>query len=549
MNIVFQVDGGIGKSIAATAVCKAIKHQYPLSQLIVITHYPEVFFGNPNIYRVLHHNNLSYFYEDYIQGQEVMTFLHNPYFETSFVNQSGHLIKVWCEMFGIQYNKEQPELFINNRELAFYGNQFRSEKPIFVIQTNGGAANQPNKYSWTRDLPLGVAQQIVNLFARDYAIVHIRREDQPALQNTIPVQGDFRAMATLISMSEKRLFIDSFAQHAAAALNKPSTVCWIGNNSEQFGYQIHTNIIANTPTIRPELKHSVFSKYNISGNPTEFPYNNEAEIFDIDSIINSFVVDTNNNQHQTIIHSQAEQIKVSERILSSNEQGSMVAKRLIHLLGRYDLSNVKQILDIGSWHLGQSIEFSAIFQDAKIDAFEPVPDSYNLCLKHRSQLNEQRKSRIHVHNTALSNVAGEIPFYMVDAEESSVPNVGASSMFKFIDGLNGSMFGQDLVQKEIQVQTETLDNWCEQNNISTVDIMWIDVQGSELLVFQGAERILQNTNVIMTEVGLKPYYEGHTLKKDIDAFLIERGFYELEDSFELNGFDYEANTIYIKNKD
>ena len=29
MNIIFQVDGGIGKSILATAVCKAIKTQYP----------------------------------------------------------------------------------------------------------------------------------------------------------------------------------------------------------------------------------------------------------------------------------------------------------------------------------------------------------------------------------------------------------------------------------------------------------------------------------------------------------------------------------------
>jgi hypothetical protein len=26
---IFQIDGGIGKSVAATAVCKAIKKQYP----------------------------------------------------------------------------------------------------------------------------------------------------------------------------------------------------------------------------------------------------------------------------------------------------------------------------------------------------------------------------------------------------------------------------------------------------------------------------------------------------------------------------------------
>ena len=96
------------------------------------------------------------------------------------------------------------------------------------------------------------------------------------------------------------------------------------------------------------------------------------------------------------------------------------------------------------------------------------------------------------------------------------------------------------------VQSDTLDNWCRENEVHEIDIIWIDVQGAELLVFQGGGNILKNTRIIMTEVGLKPYYEGHTLKSDIDAFLLTRGFIELKGSFELNGFDYEANTIYIK---
>lgn len=289
MKIIFQIDGGIGKSVAATAVCQAIKTQYPKDELIVITGYPEVFLCNPHVDKVLNFNNLNYFYTDNIQGHQVKMMVHNPYLETDFITENGHLIKVWCEMFGIKYNGEQPQLFINNREQTFFGNQFASQKPIMVLQTNGGAANQPNKYSWTRDLPLGVAQQIVNLFANDYHIVHIRREDQLQLQNTTPLQADFRALAVLISLSSKRLFIDSFGQHVAAAIGKPSVVCWIGNKPSQFGYDIHTNIVANEPTIRPELRHSVYSRYNISGQPTEFPYNNEGEIFDIRSIVEALV--------------------------------------------------------------------------------------------------------------------------------------------------------------------------------------------------------------------------------------------------------------------
>ncbi len=300
MKIIFQVDGGIGKSIAATAVCRAIKTQYPDDQLLVITGYPEVFLCNPNVDKVFNFNNLNYFYQDHVEGQKVKTFLHNPYFDTNFINLDGHLIKVWCEMFGVVYNGEQPELFINNREREFYGKNFASQKPIMLLHTNGGAANQPNKYSWTRDLPIATAQRIADVFAPHYNIVHIRRDDQFALKNVNHFKGDFRAIATLISMSQKRLFIDSFCQHAAAALGMPSVVCWIGNSPSQFGYNLHMNILANEPTNKPELRHSVYSRYNISGQPTEFPYNNDGEIFDADKIIAALLGEVMPEVSQTV---------------------------------------------------------------------------------------------------------------------------------------------------------------------------------------------------------------------------------------------------------
>jgi FkbM family methyltransferase len=541
MKIIFQVDGGIGKSIIATAVCKAIKTRYPNDKLIVITGYPEVFLCNPNVDKVFSFNNLSYFYEDHIEGQEVKTFLHNPYLQTEFITLQGHLIKVWCEMFGIPYNGEMPELFINDRERSFYCNQFAAQKlidpskPLMLLQTSGGAANQPNKYSWTRDLPQSTAQALVNAFAPEYQIIHIRREDQLPLQNTTPIQADFRALAVLISISSRRLFIDSFAQHAAAALGMPSVVCWVGNTPQQFGYALHTNIVANNPTIKPELRNSVFSRYNISGNPTEFPYQSESEIFNLEQISMAL--------RNSPAGAQAVALQPTTQAQKAN---NMVKSRLRHLTGHIDPASIRQVLDVGSWHLGQSIEFASIFPDARIDAFEPVPDSYQLCLNHHSQLPDQQKNQIKVHNLALSNIKGEVPFYQIDANASSVPNIGASSMFRFIEGLNGTPFGQQLVQKEITVQSDTLDNWCKRNKVNEVDILWMDAQGAELLVLQGAVKTLKNTRIIMTEVGLKPYYEGHTLKPDIDAFLAEQGFRELEASFELNGFDYEANTIYVR---
>jgi hypothetical protein len=286
-NIIFQIDGGIGKSIMATAVCEAIKKQYPKDNLIVISAYPEVFICNPNVDKCLSHNNLNYFYQDFIEGKKVKAFLHNPYMETSHIQQECHLIQTWCEMFGVKYNREMPKIYLSNREINFYSQQYKSEKPIMVLQTNGGGADQPLKYSWMRDIPNETAQEVVNHFANEYNVVHIRREDQLPLQNTTPISADFRALAVLIQLSTKRLFMDSFAQHTAKAMDLKSVVCWIGNKSIVFGYESNINIQANKETAVPELKQSVFSKYNITGNLFEFPYENESEIFSTENIINA----------------------------------------------------------------------------------------------------------------------------------------------------------------------------------------------------------------------------------------------------------------------
>jgi hypothetical protein len=286
MKIIFQIDGGRGKCIAATAVCKAVKAQYPNDELIVVSGYPEVFLCNTNVDENLRFNELQYFWQRHISGQDPKMMLQNPYLEADFLLGKKHLTQIWCEMNGIKFIGRQPEVFTTNREQNFFGNQFGSPKPLMVIQTSGGAENQPNKYSWTRDLPQATAQQVVNAFANEYTIIHIRREDQLPLQNVQPMQADFRALAVLIQLSEKRLFIDSFAQHTAAALGRPSVVCMIDKTVEtQFGYDMHNNIIAHPPTLKPELKHSFLSRYNITGNATEFPYHHEGEIYDADVII------------------------------------------------------------------------------------------------------------------------------------------------------------------------------------------------------------------------------------------------------------------------
>jgi protein O-GlcNAc transferase len=57
-----------------------------------------------------------------------------------------------------------------------------------------------------------------------------------------------------------------------------------------------------------------------------------------------------------------------------------------------------------------------------------------------------------------------------------------------------------------------------------VDYVKIDVQGGELAVFEGAERLLRNTLVIHTEVEFVEMYENQPLFSDVDQYLRRQGF-------------------------
>ena len=67
----------------------------------------------------------------------------------------------------------------------------------------------------------------------------------------------------------------------------PSVVCWIANIPQQFGYPMHANILSNAPDLRPDLRMSQYSEYNIGGEPIESPYSREEIIFNADLIIDT----------------------------------------------------------------------------------------------------------------------------------------------------------------------------------------------------------------------------------------------------------------------
>jgi hypothetical protein len=286
-NVIFSIEGGLGKSIMATAVLKAIKKEYKKSNIIVITGYPDVFIGNPNANKVFNHQQAINLHKNYIENKNAKVFITDPYSTSDFITESNHLLKIWCDIYGLTYNGELPEIFLSKAEKEYFAPFYKLDKPIMAIQPNGGAVGQPLKYSWTRDLPMSVVNDVVDNFKNDYAILHIKREDQLMYENTIGALDSWRSIGIMLTLSEKRLLIDSSSMHIASALNLPSVVGWIGTNPFVFGYDIHTNIVANQPTKEVNIQSNSYSKHLLYEDISNLPYNDFSEIFDTQKIINA----------------------------------------------------------------------------------------------------------------------------------------------------------------------------------------------------------------------------------------------------------------------
>ena len=89
----FHLQGGFGKHVAATAVAKCIKNNFPSRELIVTGVWVEIFQNLPFVDRVYQHGGTSYYYQTYVEGMDSLVFANEPYFTTDHVNKKLPLVE------------------------------------------------------------------------------------------------------------------------------------------------------------------------------------------------------------------------------------------------------------------------------------------------------------------------------------------------------------------------------------------------------------------------------------------------------------------------
>jgi FkbM family methyltransferase len=134
-----------------------------------------------------------------------------------------------------------------------------------------------------------------------------------------------------------------------------------------------------------------------------------------------------------------------------------------------DEEPVDTVVDLGS-HVGLSVLwFRAMYRDAEIVAIEPHPETFR-----RLQANVGRLDRLHLVNAAVADSNGRRPFF-------SSGESWAASLRK-----------QPALHHAVEVPCRRLDDVLADQGIESVDLLKVDIEGSEnegLSTFAGLPRV------------------------------------------------------------
>lgn len=174
-------------------------------------------------------------------------------------------------------------------------------------------------------------------------------------------------------------------------------------------------------------------------------------------------------------------------------------------------SNIRGILDIGSF-VGDTVQcFVDEVKSVPIYAFEPTPTSYSI-LKQRFV----GIDNVIPCNYALSNSDRDMDFF-----ENKNPQT--NSLLENDEGNEASFSEFTSHLQMIKIKAITIDNWIKSNGIIGPLIIKADMQGAEGLLLAGGEEAFTNHVVaFFSEVQVEPMYRGQASFSEMHEVLSKR---------------------------
>ena len=178
-----------------------------------------------------------------------------------------------------------------------------------------------------------------------------------------------------------------------------------------------------------------------------------------------------------------------------------------------DVDSINTIVECGSRDCLDAIEMNKYYKPEIIYSFECNPESIPVCLKNIEDI-----KNIYLIPKAVYNENKIVVFYATDMEKSIDKNIGASSLLKNKDTTG------DFIQKIVLVEATRLDTFMEEEEISCIDLLCMDLQGTEHIAIEGLGDRVKDVKYVISEVSKKSYYFGDMLFDDFKEFMRGKGF-------------------------
>jgi FkbM family methyltransferase len=176
--------------------------------------------------------------------------------------------------------------------------------------------------------------------------------------------------------------------------------------------------------------------------------------------------------------------------------------------------NASVIFDVGA----NEGDLTALFKRGTVFAFEPHPRTFQ-------RLSARFKERRSVRpvNLGLGARRCRLTLYDMPGEGSDQATLIAGADRRLIKGIN--------------VDVDTLDGWCQRNNIDKIDFLKMDVEGFEPEVLMGASLMLKKRRIglILFEMNHHSARTGFNVLKAIESLpnhrlyrLLPNGLFDIE---------------------
>ena len=138
------------------------------------------------------------------------------------------------------------------------------------------------------------------------------------------------------------------------------------------------------------------------------------------------------------------------------------------------------VVDVGACDGAVASDYLELFPEATCHCLEPHPPSFR-------ELTERLGThpRARLHPLALADTSGQRTLH-------AFPTAATNSLLAPVNDV-GAVVGPGHMDsfERVEVDVTTLDTFAEREGLPRIDVLKLDVQGAEVLVLRGAERLLR----------------------------------------------------------